>query len=154
MWLFTTDGFISVVQHRAYTGCVLVRAREKMDLERFLQRLPERHLRPYYSSRITHTPQADYGWRVLLSKQRFADLVREYIYTALNYDNFKNKCHYTLPPQRCDQLMGVWALMRGDGRELVPGAEEGTIWSIPQSPSNPPRKKAKKHTKRLKGGIS
>jgi len=149
-----------------------VRAREREDLVRFFRRV---HKDSSCRINITNTPNADYPWRVMVDKDLVANLVADYIIQDLNYDNFKNKCHSTLPSHRCDQLMDVWARMReveyiprkkakkpATGwtklpeivRVSVGPAVHESFWSIPKSPSTPPRKKAKKHTKRLKGGIS
>ena len=80
MWLVTKNSFISVVQHREQPDDVLVRARVKSHLARLF---------PAKSSQIQRDDEADYRWRLLISKQELADRISSYILKSLDYDNFK-----------------------------------------------------------------
>ena len=80
MWLFTKDSFVSVVQHRTRPDDVLVRARVKEHLIRLF---------PKTIKQIQRDDEADYRWRLLVSKQEFAKVVSDYIMQRLDYDNFK-----------------------------------------------------------------
>ena len=80
MWLFTKNSFISVVQHRERPEEVLVRARVKKHLTRFF---------PEKTKGIFEDAEADYRWRLILSKRELADKISVYIQQSLDYDNFK-----------------------------------------------------------------
>jgi hypothetical protein len=80
MWLFTQNSFISVVQHRGRTDDVLIRARVKKHLTRLF---------PDKAKEIFEDADADYRWRLILSKQELADRISAYILQSLDYDNFK-----------------------------------------------------------------
>lgn len=80
MWLLTKNSFISVVQHREQPDNVLVRARVKKHLERLF---------PHKVNEIYADSEADYKYRLLVSKKELAEVLSAYILNDLNYDNFK-----------------------------------------------------------------
>ena len=80
MWLFTKNSFVSIVQHREQPDDVLVRARAKKHLARLF---------PETADQIWHDSEADYPWRLIVSKQALAERVSAYILQNLSYDNFK-----------------------------------------------------------------
>jgi len=80
MWLFTKNSFVSIVQHREQPDDVLVRARVKKHLVRIF---------PEMAEEIWHDNEADYPWRLIVSKQALAGRVSAYILQSLDYDNFK-----------------------------------------------------------------
>jgi len=80
MWLFTKNSFISIVQHREQLDDVLVRARVKKHLTRLFSEK---------ANEIFEDAEADYRWRLLISKQELADRIAAYILQDLDYDNFK-----------------------------------------------------------------
>lgn len=88
MWIFTTTGFYSVVAHRQSAQCVLVRARERGDLERLLE---ECHAAPIPAilggAGIVEVP-GDYRFRVAVSRPAFAAWLAQQAMT-IDYDNFK-----------------------------------------------------------------
>ena len=81
MWLFTQNSFLSVVQHRTQQHNVLVRARVKEHIIRLF---------PKAVKQIQRNDEADYRWRLLVSKQDLAEVVSAYILQNLDYDNFKD----------------------------------------------------------------
>ena len=88
MWLYTTDGFYSIVEDRfCKPGEVMVRGRNREDIERFKQK---NNLR----KAIIETQQADYHYRIPISKKKLAKYLEEYALN-LRYSNFKN----TIPHQ-------------------------------------------------------
>ena len=78
MWLFTKNSFVSVVQHRTQPDNVLVRARVKSHLARLF---PQKQMQA--------DDEADYRYRIVVSKEEFATVVSDYIMQNLDYDNFK-----------------------------------------------------------------
>ncbi len=102
MWLFTTDGFLSIV----YKGCrsdqVMVRARVKADLKR-----------AFPKAKITSKPLADYRYRAVLTRKALAAyLVR--MVEQLAYQNFKDTVRENT---RHEAYMRVWQAMLALQRE-------------------------------------
>lgn len=83
MWLMTVDGFYSAVAHRELPDMLLVRARAKADLRRL-----DRYV-PGVSRRIFRDADADYLWRVVVSREEWA-LTLARMGTEVEYDNFKS----------------------------------------------------------------
>lgn len=101
MWLFTVEGFLSVVQHRDDHDKVVVRARNRTALESISEVL---------GVEIKITPTADYPCRVIISKDQMANLAATFV-REIDYDNFKNAAH-SLGDDRYDRaLMQVWSAM-------------------------------------------
>ncbi len=130
MWITTLDGYYSVVEVRDNEDRLFVRARDRRDLDRLLDRLPWR-FRAWRALAgwpgPTHTPDADYPWRVLMSRSA----VGGYLARAardLDYGNFKAAVHATgvrgpkrariygrvwdnlldLEPDRAARMVGAW----------------------------------------------
>jgi hypothetical protein len=77
MWLFTTHGFYSVVEHHQIKDRLLIRARKREHLAAL-----------FVDDKIKHTPERDYHWRVELWKDEW-ELVLMRLNDGLNYTNFK-----------------------------------------------------------------
>lgn len=100
MWIASTSGFFSIVQHRDLSDQVLVRSRVKKDLENLFD-----------SDRIIHTPEGDYHWRVLATKKEAGELFLDNLMN-INYTNFKNQVAQ-IPEQRdkLDAYHEIWRVM-------------------------------------------
>jgi hypothetical protein len=83
MWVCFNDAFVSAVQDRDYPDRVCVRARNRAHLVRLFPR-----------SAILGTPDADYAYRVFVTKAEFADVLVNRVQT-LDYPNFKNSVQDT-----------------------------------------------------------
>lgn len=105
MWLATTIGFYSAVEHRDLNG-ILVRARARVDLERLLDIGTTAD-----AGAIEHTPAADYPFRVLMPRAAWAATVAELAH-LIDYDNFKGAVGNT-NPARASLYHRVWAVLRG-----------------------------------------
>jgi hypothetical protein len=81
MWLFTTQGFYSVVAHRRDPERLIVRARAREDLEALRAEIPE--------LRIFSDPDADYRWRAIVSRAEWVAAVAQ-LAADVDYDNFKS----------------------------------------------------------------
>lgn len=110
MWIFTTGGFLSAVEHRGDPRLLVVRSRARRDL------------RPF-RCRVISTPDADYQFRVVVTR---ADLARflEREVRRISYYNFKDAC----PKGRHPMMLRVWTVVadafqtwRGHAQERMPG---------------------------------
>ena len=110
MWVFTTQGFYSVVAHRRDPGKVLVRARAREDLEALREQIPD--------LRIYEDADADYRYRAVVNHADWIAAVA--ILTAgIDYPNFKAAVAERQGPERERIYARVWAEMLsiqdGDG---------------------------------------
>ena len=105
MWLFTTDGFYSIVTAGEFDEDVQVRARARGDLDRLRERwLPE------LGESVT-IPNRDYPWRSFTDRRSLADCLSR-IALALDYDNFKDAVADRLSHERAHDYLGVWGACR------------------------------------------
>ncbi len=84
MWLYTTHGLISVVQHRDHKDTMLVRARRESQLRAVLS-----HYLPGEDADVALTPEADYMARTVLSRDVLGRLMAN-VAAGITYPNFKN----------------------------------------------------------------
>ena len=96
MWIFLSDSFLSVVQHKGDPSKLLVRARLKGDIERALPGVV-----------AEETPIADYRYRATVPREKFAARLAA-LADAIDYTNFKNSVS---DPTRKDAYMTVWGVM-------------------------------------------
>lgn len=99
MWLFTTNGFISIVEHDA--DHLVVRARDSFSLLPLVQS---------YNVEIRRTPSADYPYRIFLSKDQFKNYLHNQA-GLINYKNFKSEVAITRGKKFSDALLKVWSAM-------------------------------------------
>ena len=100
MWLFTTQGFISVVAHTGKPDTLLVRARDEGSLL---------SLQEATGATLTHTPIADYPYRIEVLREAYGAWVLEEI-SRLTYSNYKSHM-CSARPELGDALHEVWAAM-------------------------------------------
>lgn len=107
MWIFTSDSFVSIVEHRADAGKLIVRGRFAGDAARFLG----------VSQRLEHeTPDADYRFRIVAKRATVeAALVRQV--RRVRYDNFKNSMR---DAWRKSIAMHVWSILFGEQEKRHP----------------------------------
>jgi hypothetical protein len=103
MWVFTTEGFYSVVAHRTRPGYLLVRARAREDLEALKARIPS--LEPFEDA------SADYRWRAEVKASDWQNALAE-LGGAIDYDNFKNAVGERQGSDRARVYSGVWSVVR------------------------------------------
>lgn len=109
MWIFTEFGFLSVVQDERDPLRLLVRARCEADLQSFVRTMEPTAGEPLEPA---HTPDADYAYRVSISRQAFARYMRAVV-EAIDYPNFKGRVHERDPdPLRTDAYFSTWQAMR------------------------------------------
>ncbi|WP_211825150.1 hypothetical protein [Kistimonas asteriae] len=81
MWLLTSSGIISIVQHRENPNLMVVRASSEKALREFV---------PYaYSRTAKRKPVKRLPWRISLPRQTVRVLVHAQ-FNAVAYDNFPN----------------------------------------------------------------
>lgn len=111
MWVMTTDGYYSAVEHREFKGCVMVRARARIDLEALAALVAERDWDCGYPASPdivdTPAPPADYPCRMVLPKSTWA---RYLAYSAqrIDYDNFKDAVKARQSAERAAIYGQVW----------------------------------------------
>jgi hypothetical protein len=97
MWLFTTDGFLSIV----FKGCrpdqVMVRARVEADLKRAFPK----------AKITTSKPPADYRYRAVVTRKALTAYLRRMV-EQLAYANFKDTVK---DDARHEAYMRVWQAM-------------------------------------------
>ena len=99
MWLFTTTGFISIVEDDA--DHLVVRARDSLSLSPLVQS---------YNVEIRSTPTADYPYRIFLSKDQFKNYLHNQT-GLINYKNFKSEVAITRGKKFANALLSVWSAM-------------------------------------------
>lgn len=102
MWVLTTAGFLSAVEHRDDPELLVVRARAPEDLEELCR---------WASSERIATPDADYPCRTIVRKQKFADWLRAQA-AAIDYPNFKDAVASRQGHERAGVYSHVWAVLR------------------------------------------
>lgn len=124
MWLFTREGFFSVVCARQGDGKrgrpidpkrVMVRARVRAHLEALQARFPEL----LGGCEIREFPGADYAWRLFVPKSVWAEVVRR-LAEDIDYDNFKAATARRQGPEGTayvEALHVVWRTMLGLQRQ-------------------------------------
>ena len=98
MWLFTSDGFISVVADRddLDTGRLLVRARDKSHISNILP-----------DAEIFSKQPSDYQWRAWISRDEFIEVLTKVV-SNINYSNFKNSI---TDDRYHDACLDIWEIM-------------------------------------------
>lgn len=107
MWVFNQDGFFSAVQDENDSGTLLVRARCRLDLERFCSAVEG-----VVEGDIIETKDSDYPCRVFVPREVFAQYLVDQT-MDLDYPNFKNQLKdIGEPSHRLDAMMAIWGVMR------------------------------------------
>ena len=101
MWIFTSTGFVSTVQHRDDPERLVVRARDRVSLEPLIARTGA-EVNPWQGS--------DYAFRIVVDRPAFeawlADQAR-----AISYTNFKTSALHARGGRFERTLHRVWDVM-------------------------------------------
>jgi len=89
MWVISKYGFASAVQHLDKPGWVLVRARDRGDLEEFCSVARDCDVPGFSEEEIEENRSADYRFRMTVKDEDWAELVMV-IAVGIDYPNFKN----------------------------------------------------------------
>lgn len=111
MWIFTQDGYISVVQHFTPTpgAELLMRSRSAGHLADLLCLVITEE---EADARIQVTPDHDYPYRIVVSRELFGQVVAASM-ARLDYSNFKGRCSQTLGGADAGVLNRIWAATHG-----------------------------------------
>ena len=110
MWLTTTRGFYSAVQHRDDPLTLVIRARARGDLERLCE-LPSMQI---YADAITTVSPADYPWRIPAVATGNWQRAVEALVKEIDYPNFKDAVKAKMPGGgvRATTYLGAWSAYR------------------------------------------
>lgn len=100
MWIYTPEGFISIVRDREEPDMLHVRARRIEHLERFRGGHPERDLHP-----VRIDDGADYRYRIIAHENWVAGMI-ELMLKQMEYDNVKQATH---DPDMIDVMNRVYS---------------------------------------------
>lgn len=117
MWLFTPDGFYSIVQ-KPGEAFLTVRSRNPEDLDR----LRRRYL-PALSPTIT-TTDSDYPYRGMATHEQVSEAMAA-ITSDISYGNFKAEAGKTLGHARTIHLHQVWTTTRQWQQNPKPARKRG-----------------------------
>lgn len=124
MWITSTEGFFSVVEHRDDDKLVLIRARARKDLENLVA-VGERAkgvVTGITDESIIEDNHADYRWRIITTRNIWHSLLDQLV-DEIDYDNFKNAVGKK-DKRRTHFLMKVWSAMFGVQTEEKYGRED------------------------------
>jgi len=133
MWIFTTDGFFSIVSPNSVKGAktrvLVVRARKEEDLHRLLCHLEEFNDGKVINYEMTYG--RDYLFRARVPRKLLQAYLKKYV-TDLNYPNFKAEVERVdkqgvlggeLPATSVDDRMDayhrVWSILRDWQDKLI-----------------------------------
>jgi hypothetical protein len=103
MWVITTEGFYSAVEHRDDANLIMVRARVKADLDRLKRRTG-------LGFKIKRTAVADYPYRATMSRADWAEACA-ILAADVDYDNFKDAVKERRGWERANVYMRVWSAL-------------------------------------------
>lgn len=106
MWIFSTNGFASVVAHRHESEILLVRFRDREDAAAFARRVKAAANLPR-TPRVWRDDAADYLWRMRVTRTNFALTVADMV-AAIDYPNFKSVMASRCPRWDYASLSQVW----------------------------------------------
>ena len=113
MWLMTTRGFFSVVQHFDDAEKVLIRARALEDLESLCELaeevLDDASKGGLAADAIIEMKEADYRYRLIADSEAWAEVMRA-LMAEVTYPNFKNAVTER-DPDRAHIYTDVWATL-------------------------------------------
>lgn len=105
MWIHTTKGFVSIVQHDDDADILIVRARCEADIKAFIDLLevPVEHW---------CLQRSDYAWRCYVGRIAATKAIARAV-SEIDYGNFKSAAATTLNPRRVGLLHRVWSVFLG-----------------------------------------
>lgn len=105
MWVMTTGGYVSAVQHRDNPALVMVRARDHASLADLCKQLELDAGKAIYSDF-----PSDYPYRVVITKEQFATFLVTEVTERLDYTNFKSAAKKVRGEKYARFLMSVWSV--------------------------------------------
>lgn len=104
MWVVAEKGFYSVVQHKANSNILLIRARVRKDLERLRKYIP--------SLKVVNDSEglADYKYRAFVLRAEFAEAMKKSV-MDIDYPNFKSRIKARYGYERESVYFNVWSAL-------------------------------------------
>lgn len=140
MWIWTSGGFLSAVEHRDDSSKLMVRARDRESLEVMVDgaELAGKAAGVDEKLEIIQKLPSDYPWRVEISKATFALYLQYEVMNYLNYHNFKNALTETRGQKWHDAAMSVWTDMLAvtDSKDNLYGAGNDSRYGLHGSYAN------------------
>ena len=96
MWLFFSDGFLSIVAHRERPNHLLVRSRNMAHLKVLFPNAEHFSL-----------VNSDYAHRAIVSRKEVSIVLTNYLMT-MKYDNYKNSINEYIFKETCNV---IWSIM-------------------------------------------
>ena len=114
MWLQTTYGFYSVIEHRDDIDTLMVRARSRDDLVALCDEVAAGIRRDYNkgdaegfdTESIVYTPDADYAYRLVVPRKAWMEVSLR-LMADIDYPNFKNAVSER-DPERANLYHDLW----------------------------------------------
>ena len=100
MWLFTSEGFVSVVAHTEKPDTLLVRGRDEDSLLSLVGAT---------GATLRQTPSNDYPYRIEVLREAFSAWLADQVFN-LDYTNYKAHM-WSQRPEFGDALHDVWVAM-------------------------------------------
>jgi phage gp29-like protein len=119
MWIFHTEGLLSIVEDRNDKKLLMVRARRREHITKVFP-----HATPI------HTPNADYHWRISVTRGQVQAVMIQML-DNLDYDNFKDAAN----PMLKTVYSNIWA----DGLALEKLNERVNVLGPDEDKSSWPR---------------
>jgi len=114
MWLTTTTGFYSAVQHNTEPDTLVVRTRNYQDALALATFLVARYKKAYGKTKPTELIKtkeySDYPWRVFVARRYWVDFVA-FQANAIDYGNFKSEVTRVQGQDRAHTYAGVWSVL-------------------------------------------
>lgn len=114
MWIFTKNGFFSVVCARKNEGLsheideskFMIRARSKEHLKNLIE-----DYKQLSNCKIVEMSHSDYKYRIFVDKNIWTDVMKDVV-EDIDYSNFKNKVKKNLHDSSFDSSLGeIWSVM-------------------------------------------
>lgn len=125
MWVISKYGFASAVKHLDKPGWVLVRARDRSDLEEFCGVAGDCDVPGFSEEAIEENRNADYRFRMTVRDEDWAQLVKA-LAVGIDYSNFKNEVA-KVDQDRAAIYSSVWSellkIQQPNSEDLVSIAE-------------------------------
>lgn len=112
MWIFHTEGLLSIVEDRNDKKLLMVRARR-----------PEHITKVFPHANPIHTPNADYHWRITAPRGQVQATIIQML-GNIDYDNFKDAANPTLKSVYSNVWADGLALERAHERVNLLGPDE------------------------------
>ncbi len=131
MWIFTTFGFFSVVEHRSDRSLLMVRGRWQEQMTCLSRALLAHNSGKAITEMVT--PEGDYPYRITVKRTVFAKFMANLLLTTPSYTNFKSAVAKQAegspyPGDRAylEGLHNVWAAMREVEPSRMPGVKKAS----------------------------